>query len=383
MAWLTPSRVVKGKETSCGGVQGAFFMGIAWARPRGGYRTASVATRLTIGVSALTLLLAGAFLLSLTVGPVNIPLSHVAGVILAPFGVDVFEYTRTERLVIEQLRLPRIIEGALVGGALGVAGATMQGLFRNPMADPGIIGVSAGGAVGAVAAIAFGLDGLFLLSLPLFAFLGAMTAMALVYFIALAGGRFSVATLLLAGVAVASFLGAVVSAIIVLVPNDDSLREIIFWLAGGLDGRTWEHVRASAPLILGGVGVLMLFARDINLLMLGDDEARSLGVRVGLTRTVLITGAALITGVAVAFSGTIAFVGLVIPHMLRLVFGPDHRELLPVSALGGAVFLVVADTIARTVIQPAELRVGIITALVGAPFFVFLIIRNKRQVEAM
>ncbi|MCH7553176.1 MAG: iron chelate uptake ABC transporter family permease subunit, partial [Chloroflexi bacterium] len=322
-------------------------------------------------------------LLSLTVGPVNIPLSHVAGVILAPFGVEVAEYTRTERLVIEQLRLPRIIEGALVGGALGVAGATMQGLFRNPMADPGIIGVSAGGAVGAVAAIAFGLDGLFLLSLPLFAFLGAMTAMTLVYFIALAGGRFSVATLLLAGVAVASFLGAVVSAIIVLVPNDDSLREIIFWLAGGLDGRTWEHVRASAPLILGGVGVLMLFARDINLLMLGDDEARSLGVRVGLTRTILITGAALITGVAVAFSGTIAFVGLVIPHMLRLVFGPDHRVLLPVSALGGAVFLVVADTIARTVIQPAELRVGIITALVGAPFFVFLIIRNKRQVEAM
>ena len=349
----------------------------------GSYRKAGVTARLTWGLGALAVALAAAVLLSLSVGPFSIPASHVFSVLLSSVGIDASDFTRTERLVIEQLRLPRILEGALVGGALGVAGATMQGLFRNPMADPGIIGVSAGGALGAVAAIAAGVDGLFFLALPGLAFVGAMGAMAVVYAIALAGGRFSVATLLLAGVAVSAFLGAVVSAIIVLVPDDDALREIIFWLAGGLDGRTWEHVRVSAPLILGGTALIIVLARDLNLLMLGDDEARSMGVRVGFTRTALIVAASLVTGVAVAFSGSIAFVGLVVPHMLRLVFGPDHRVLIPVSALGGAAFLVVADTVARTAIQPAELRVGIITALVGAPFFVFLLIRNKRQVEAL
>ena len=358
-------------------------MRIALARATTGHRAAGVNRRLAVGVGGLTLALLAAGLLSLNVGPFSIRPDHVFGVITSAVGLDWSDFTRTERLVIEQLRLPRILEGALVGAALGVAGATMQGLFRNPMADPGIIGVSAGGAVGAVTAIAAGLDGLFLLALPGFAFLGAMGAMALVYLIALAGGRFSVATLLLGGVAVSSFLGAVVSAIIVLTPDDDALREIIFWLAGGLDGRTWEHVRVSAPFILLGVGIMVVLSRDLNLLMLGDEEARSLGVRVGVIRTVLIVSAAMITGVAVAFSGTIAFVGLVVPHMLRLIFGPDHRVLIPVSAIGGAAFLVMADTVARTVIQPAELRVGIITALVGAPFFVFLLIRNKRHIEAL
>lgn len=349
----------------------------------GAYREARVTTRLAFGALLLLLLLIAVGLVSLTMGPVKIPLSHVWSVVLGWFGVDASEATTTEQLVIEQLRMPRIIAGALVGAALGASGAMMQGLFRNPMADPGIIGVSSGGAVGAVLAIAFGAHTAFYLALPTFAFIGALGAAFLVYGIAMAGGRFSMATLLLAGIAVSSFLGAIVSTVLVVVPRNDALREILFWLAGGLDGRTWEHVRIAAPMILGGMAVMLAFARDLNLLMLGDDEARSLGVRVSVARPVIIAAAALATGTAVAVAGIISFVGLVVPHILRLIFGPDNRVLVPLSALGGAVFVVLADTLARTVIQPAEFRVGILTSLVGAPFFIFLLLRNKRHADAL
>ena len=338
--------------------------------------------RLLVGVALLAGVLVVASAVSMTVGPVRIPLTHVAAIVLAPTGLQIASYTRTEYVVVEQLRLPRIAVAALVGMALGVAGAAMQALFRNPMADPGIIGVSAGGATGAVLAIALGLNQLSSLALPFFAFAGAVGAASLVYGIALLGGRFSMSTLLLAGVAVSAFLSAVISAILVLEPNNETLRSILFWLAGGLDSQTWENVKLSAPLILGGSSLIALLSRDLNLLMLGDDEARAMGVRVNLIRPVLIAAASLVTGAAVAISGTIAFAGLVVPHMLRLVFGPDHRVLIPVSAVGGAVFLVVADTLARTIIQPAEFHVGMVTAFVGAPFFIFLLIRNQRRVES-
>jgi iron complex transport system permease protein len=342
----------------------------------------SVVTRLAAASAVFGVLLIVAALVSLSMGPVSIPVTHVMSIMLEPIGLDFASYSRTEELVIEQLRLPRIIVGALVGMALGVAGATMQGLFRNPMADPGIIGVSAGGALGAVTAIALGITGIFYQALSVFAFLGAMGAAFLVYGIATVGGRFNMATLLLAGVAVSAFFGAIVSAIMVLVPNNEALREILFWLTGGLDSRSWEHVRLAAPPIIGASAIIFVMSRDLNLLMLGDDEAKSMGVRVGAIRPGLLAAASLITGVAVAVSGTIAFVGLVVPHMLRLVVGPDHRVLIPLSAVGGALFMVIADTIARTVVQPAEFRVGIITAFVGAPFFIFLLIRSKRHTTA-
>ena len=348
-----------------------------------GYRQMGVSARLAIGLSALMTLVLAVGLVSLSLGPVDIPVGHVAWIVLSAIGIDVPEFARTEQLVIEQIRLPRIIVGAAVGMALGIAGATMQGLFRNPMADPGIIGVSAGGALGAVVAIATGLTGLFFLALPVFAFVGAMAAAFLVYGIAVIGGHFSMATLLLAGVAVNAFLGAVVSAIILFLPDNEALREILFWLAGGLDSRSWEHVRIAGPLIVGSAVILLLMARDLNLLMLGDDEARSMGVRVGATRIVLLAAAALATGAAVAVSGTIAFVGLVIPHILRLLLGPDNRVLIPMSALGGAVFVILADTVARMIIEPAEFRVGVLTAFVGAPFFILLLIKNKRQVYSL
>ncbi len=348
-----------------------------------GYRQSGIATRLAVGTSVLILLVLAIALASLSLGPVNIPVDRVASIVLSFLDLDFTAFSRTEQLIIEQIRLPRILVGGLVGMALAVAGATMQGLFRNPMADPGIIGVSAGGAVGAVTAIATGMASLFFLALPIFAFLGAIAASFLVYGIAAVGGRFSMATLLLAGVAVNAFLGAVVSAIVILSLHNEAIREILFWFAGGLDSRSWEHVRISAPLILGGAAVMLIMARDLNLLTLGDDEARSMGVRVGTTRLSLLAAAALVTGSAVAVSGIITFVGLVTPHILRLVLGPDHRVLIPMSALGGAVFVILTDTVARTVIQPAEFQVGVLTAFVGAPFFIFLLIRNKRQVYSL
>ena len=339
----------------------------------------SVVTRLVAASSVLGVLWCGTALVSLSLGPFSIPIYHMASIILEPISLELSSYSHTEELVITQLRLPRIIVGTLVGMALGIAGATMQGLFRNPMADPGIIGVSAGGALGAVAAIALGVSSIFYQALSVFAFLGAVGAAFLVFGIASIGGRFSMATLLLAGVAISAFFSAIVAAIMVLVPSNEALREILFWLTGGLDSRSWEHVRLAAPPILGGSAVIFMLSRDLNLLMLGDDEAKSMGVRVSVIRPVLLATAALITGVAVAVSGTIAFVGLVVPHILRLVVGPDHRLLIPLSAVGGALFMVIADTIARTVVQPAEFRVGIITAFVGAPFFIFLLIRNKQR----
>ncbi len=348
-----------------------------------GFRRMGIAARLGFGSALLLTLLLLVALISLSLGPVDIPVSHIAWIILSSVGIDVPEFGRTEQLVIDQIRLPRIVVGASVGIALGVAGATMQGLFRNPMADPGIIGVSAGGALGAVVAIATGATALFFLALPIFAFVGAIAAALLVYAIAILGGRFSMATLLLAGVAVNAFLGAIVSAIILFLPDNEALREVLFWLAGGLDSRSWEHVKIASPLILGSAAVLLLMSRDLNLLMLGDDEARSMGVHVGRTRILLLATAALATGAAVAVSGTIAFVGLVIPHILRLVLGPDNRLLIPMSAIGGAVFVLLADTVARTIIQPAEFRLGVLTAFVGAPFFIFLLVKNKRQVYSL
>ena len=346
-------------------------------------REAALGTRLAAGAGVLTVLLAAIILVALSTGPLDIPVTHVVAIIVEPTGIHLADYDRTEELVVKQIRLPRIVVGALVGMALGVAGAAMQALFRNPLADPGTIGVASGGAAAAVVAIATGASTLFFLALPLFALAGAIGTAFLVYAIAIASGRFSIATLILAGVAVSAFMGAVISLVIIAVPEQGTLRGILFWLAGGLDSRSWDHVWLSGPLILIGGGVIIAFARDLNLLMMGDDDAGSMGVHVRVMRPVLLTAAALVTGVAVAVSGMIAFVGLIVPHMLRLIFGPDNRVLVPLSALGGAVFVVLADEIARTVISPAELRVGIITSFIGAPFFLFLLLRHNRRVTSV
>jgi len=345
--------------------------------------TRGMVARVFACVSVLSILLLVAGACSVAIGAVSISLPSVVSALLAVVGIEWGTVTRTEYLVIEQLRLPRLIVGIIVGAALGVAGATMQALFRNPMADPGIIGVSSGAATGAVIALAFKLTGIFPFALQAFAFTGAVGAAFLVYGISLIGGRFSMATLLLAGIAISAFLSAVTSTIILLVPDQENLRGIIYWLSGGLSGSSWSHVRVAAVPVFAGTLLITLYARDLNLLLLGDEVARSTGVSVDRLRPVLLGVSAMITGAAVAVSGTIAFVGLVVPHVVRLIVGPDHRVLLPCSACAGALFLVVADIVARAVARPAELQVGMVTAFIGAPFFLFILLRHRSRAGAL
>lgn len=336
-----------------------------------------------MGSVVIGLLLLAASLVALSTGPVAIPFTDVLSAVFEWAGLGDSSATNTQQAVIENLRIPRLLLALSVGAGLGVAGATMQGLFRNPLADPGIIGVSAGGALGAVIAIAMGLAATSTLYLPAFGFVGAAGATVLVFSVGFAaGGRLSMASLLLAGVAISSFLGAITSAVIILTEDLNAQREMVFWLAGGLEGARWESVRIVLPIVAVGSMAVATFARDLNLLLVGEDEARSLGVRVDFVRMLLLGVSALLTGTAVAFSGTIAFVGLVVPHIIRLTLGPDHRSLLPLSAMGGALFLLIADTLARNLASPAELRVGIITALFGAPFFLLLLIRNRSRTDA-
>lgn len=341
-----------------------------------------VVPRLALAVAVLSVLIVVASAFSVSIGAFSIPLRSVVSVFLGMVGIEAGSASRTEYLVIEQLRLPRLIVGILVGAALSVAGATMQALFRNPMADPGIIGVSAGAALGAVIALAFQLTALFPFALQALAFSGAVAAAFLVYGVSLVGGRSSMATLLLSGIAISAFLGAMTSTIILLVPDED-LRGIMYWLSGGLSGSNWAHVRVAALPVAVGALFVTSFARDLNLLLLGDEVARSTGVPVGWLRPLLLAVSAIITGAAVAVSGTIAFVGLVVPHIVRLIVGPDHRVLIPTSALTGALFMVVADIVARVTARPAELQVGMVTAFIGAPFFLLILLRNRHRAGAL
>ena len=317
------------------------------------------------------------------VGPYTIPNSHTVGILLEQVGIGQSVASDTEEAIVATIRLPRILLALVVGSALGVSGAVMQGLFRNPMADPGIIGVSTGGALGAVIAIAIGAQTVFVLALPAMSFAGSAGALALVYVVGSLGGRFSMAALLLAGVALSAFIAAVISAIILFTSDLQAQRAMLFWLAGGLGASTWADFRIATPFVLFGVVVATVLSRDLNLLMVSEDEARALGVRVALIRNTLLLVTSLITGAAVAFSGTIAFVGLIAPHILRLAIGADHRVLIPLSAIGGGIFLLAADTLARVAIAPAEIPVGVVTALVGAPFFVFLLARNKARASML
>ena len=355
----------------------------AWSRHISGLRGSPVLVKLAIGSMLLVFIGIVLAIFATAVGPYTVPFSHVVGIIIEQVGIGETSASKTEEAIVTSIRIPRILLSLVVGAALGVSGAVMQGLFRNPMADPGIIGVSTGGALGAVIAIASGAQAIFILALPTMSFVGAAGALAMVYAVASLGGRFSMAALLLTGVALSAFMAAIISAIILFTSDLQAQREMLFWLAGGLGASTWNDVRIALPIILLGIAVAVVFARDLNLMMVSEEEARALGVRVGLTRNTLLLIASLITGTAVAFSGAIAFVGLIAPHTLRLIVGADHRVLVPLSALGGGVFLLAADTLARTVIAPVEIPVGVVTALVGAPFFVLLLARNKSRASML
>jgi len=365
--------------------------------------------------AALAAALVAVVVASAAIGPVRIPpievVKAVLNAVVVPAGVETtpqgvgplmlpsvdlayrspfaFPVDGVHEQIVVGVRLPRILMAALVGFALAAAGTVMQGFFRNPMADPSIIGVSSGAAVGAVAFIVFPVALSATLTLPvvgavdlalshgagvsLFAFVGALVAAFGVYAIATRHGRTPVATLLLAGVAVQTFLGAVISYL--QLQAGESLRRIVAWLMGHLSGAAWSDVAVTAVVVPPLFGVLLVYARDLNVMLLGEEEARGLGVAVERTKRILLGAAALITAAGVAFAGVIGFVGLIVPHMLRLVVGPDHRVLLPSAALAGGSFLVAADTIARA--GSTELPVGIVTAAVGAPFFVYLLVTRE------
>lgn len=278
--------------------------------------------------------------------------------------------------VLWEIRFPRVALGIIVGGSLGCAGATMQGTFANPLAEPGIIGVSSGAVLAAIAQIVSGWAPLGSWSLPAAAFVGGVVSVFVVYASARDGGRTEVVTLVLTGVAVNALLGAVIG-LLTYVSDDAELRSITFWTLGSLAQATWSKVVVVAPLALVGVALAVVGARRLDLLALGDRPARHLGLPVERFRFAMLTVTAVLTAAAVAVSGIVLFVGLVIPHLVRMIAGPGHRWLLPASALAGAAVVVGADLAARTMVAPAELPLGVLTALVGSPFFLWQLRRTR------
>ena len=283
-------------------------------------------------------------------------------------------------IIVNQIRLPRALLAGLVGALLGISGAAMQGIFRNPLADPSLIGVTAGASLGASLVIAgvgsgiHGLTGLTLVSAG--AFIGGMLAVILVYRLASSENGTSVATMLLAGIAITALAGAM-SNILELFSSNEVLRRISLWRMGGLDGADYSRVALAAAVFLVVMTALPRYTTALNAFLLGESEARYLGVDVEKTKTGIVLLVAIAVGASVAMAGTIAFVGLVVPHIIRLLIGPDHRYLLPASAIAGALLLISADIIARTLIAPTELPVGIVTACIGVPFFISLLHRRR------
>jgi iron complex transport system permease protein len=326
----------------------------------------------------LGILLLGSLLASVSIGPASIRIDAIIQIILGrlPIIGAAFENASdgSSEVIIILLRLPRAIQGALVGASLATSGVVIQSLFKNPMADPFVVGISSGAALGASVAILLGFSGLGFL--PLLAFFGATAAAFTVYNIAKTGQGVVVETLLLSGIAVAYFLSSITS--FLLYSAGEALHQIVFWLMGGLWASSWTNIAILTPAFFISFAVLLLFSRDLNALLLGEEPAHHLGIDVEMIKRMILLTASLLAGVAVAFAGIIGFVGLIIPHISRILFGPDHRVLLPSSALIGAIFLVWSDTFARTVLAPAEVPVGIITAFFGAPFFLFLL-RSKRR----
>jgi iron complex transport system permease protein len=347
------------------------------------------ARRTTLAVVSILLIVAALAVsaTSLGVGAVPIPPERVAAVLGASATGDAGVLASREALVILNIRLPRLVLGAMVGAGLAVAGALMQGLFRNPLADPGLVGVSAGAGLAAAATIVLGdrllagvIGKLPFAALPAGAFLGGLLTTTLLYLIATREGRTSVATMLLAGVALGALAGAM-TGFLAFLSDDRQLRDLTFWSLGSLGGATWAKVWAVAPVLVVLLAVTPFLARGLDALALGEAEAWHLGVPVQRLKAAIIVLTALAVGASVAAAGLIGFIGIVVPHMLRLVIGPSHKALLPLAALSGATLLVAADTLARVVVAPAELPIGIVTAVIGAPFFLWLLLRGDRSLR--
>ncbi|MFF0053254.1 FecCD family ABC transporter permease [Streptomyces microflavus] len=330
---------------------------------------------LTVGLSLA--LLVGC-LLSAAIGAYSIPIGDVLASVQHRIGIGGRPLDRVGESVLWNVRLPRVVLALLVGASLGCAGALMQGVFGNPLAEPGVIGISAGAAVGAVASIALGLTFFGNWTITVFAFVAGLATVLLVYTLSRSGGRTEVVTLILTGIAVNAFAGALIGLFIFFADNAQ-ITQITFWQLGSLSQATWPKVLAVLPCAVAGLLIAPFYARKLDLLALGERPARHLGVDVERLRILLVLVVALLTAAAVAVAGIISFVGLLVPHLLRMANGPGHRFLIPGSALGGALVLVAGDLAARTVAAPAELPLGVLTALFGSPFFFWLLRRTRRK----
>ncbi len=331
--------------------------------------------RRSVWLSAVagTLLLAFVAFLALSLGTVRLSPAETLHALLSPA-----EAATRDAAVVWSIRLPRIVIAMLVGAALATVGAVMQAILRNPLAEPGITGVSAGAAVGAVAGITLGLAGSHQWGVPLAAFAGAATVSLVLQTVLQTRRDLGPATIILVGVSISALAGALINVLIANAKDDALVRSALFWLAGDLELRSWDHVALSlAPIVLG-IAYLLSRIRALDALALGEQIAATSGVNVARERILLLLVASLVTGAAVAVSGIISFVGLVVPHAVRLIVGASHAKLLPLSALGGAFFLVLADTVARTAFGAVIVQTGVVSALVGAPIFLALLLRRQR-----
>lgn len=336
--------------------------------------------RFAVVVVALVVALATTCVASITSGQYQLAPADLLGVLLRGIGIDTAwaPTGTTDYGVIYNLRLPRLVLGLLVGAALAVSGVLMQAIFGNPLADAGVVGVSSGAALGAAASITLGLATFGMWTTPAFAFIGGLIAVLSVYFISRSNGRTEVVTLLLTGIAINAIAGAGM-AFLTFIGTTSTREQIVFWQLGSLNGALWSNVGLVAPLVAVGILIGLLVAPQLDLFALGERTARHLGLNVELLRIVVIVTVALLVCAAVAFAGIIGFAGLVVPHLMRMIIGPAHLPLVIASALGGALLIAVADLVARTAVPLADLPIGMITSLVGGPFFLWLLVRTRRR----
>lgn len=320
--------------------------------------------------------------LAVMIGPVDMsPLTVWKIVVHESTGLLESDWSLVQQQIVWNIRMPRALLAAIVGAGLAVVGATLQAAVRNPLADPFLLGGSSGASVGAVLVIVSGLSVFGVYSLSIAAFLGSLAAFAIVFVLAHQGGRVWPLRLILSGVAVSYVFSAITNFIVFRADDAEQVRSAQFWMLGGLGGASWEQLKVTAIVLVGGTVFLILQARSLNSLLVGDQTATTLGVDTSRLRRMLLVLTALVTGVMVAVSGGIGFVGLMVPHMVRLLVGSDHRRLLPLTLLLGAVFLVWADVAARSIVAPAELPIGVVTSLIGGPFFIWLMSRQSRSLQ--
>ncbi len=314
-------------------------------------------------------------LVSISIGTTRIPIAKVMKVFFSNNGEG-----DTVNIIIKNIRLPRIVLSFFVGAGLAIAGVIFQGLIRNPMVDPYIVGISAGAGTGVTMAIIFNLSWTFLWfdTLPLMAFLGALITVYIVYQLARVGNKIPVMTFLLAGVALSFVLNAIMSFLMIMGTND--IHKIVYWVLGSIAGKGWQEIRTMLPYFILGLIPIIFYMKDLNIILLGEENAQYLGVDVEKVKKILIISASLLTASVVSVSGSIGFIGLVIPHIARMLIGPDHRKLIPLSGFLGGIFLLISDDLARSLLPPLEIPVGIITALAGGPYFIYLLRKNKKEI---